>query len=216
MTVANNGILITPGTGAEAATHVPAGQTKEWQGMVPCNKDGSIFGDAPTFTFIADRVVPAANKYIIDVFNTSATVVVRIQRIWVPNWQVAAVTGVFAEGTLIRITARTVGTGLTPFLHDTNEALPAGVTGSHTSTGVTDSTMHSRWSRFTEEGITNTLIPSTMMYQFWPVNSLIYEQGRAGQAPIVLRQGQGIAVKQITAATVGSLSAVIECTAAVE
>ena len=216
MTVLNNGILVTPGTGSEAATHVPASQTKEWQGIVNCNKDGSIFGDAPTFWFVADRIVPAANKYILDVFNTSATVVVRVKRIWIANWQTAAVTGLFTEGTMLRITARTIGTTITPFLNDTNEALPAGVTGSSASTVVTASTMHSRWSRFLDEGITNTLIPSSLQYQNWPDCCLAYEQGQAGQSPIVLRTNQGFAVQQVSATAVGTLSVIMEVTAAVE
>lgn len=216
MAIANDSAQVNTGTGPLIATHTPTGAGKEFQTPIPCNKDGSIFGDAPTFWFVADRIVPAANKYILDVFNTSATIVVRVRRIWIPNWQVAAVVGVFAEGELRRITARTSGTSITPFLNDTTEAVPAGVTGSAASTAVTDSTLLSRWGTWTEEGITNTQIPSTMKLQNWFDETLVYEQGLSGQAPIILRQNQGIALKQITNTAIGTISAIIECTAAAE
>src|SRR5918992_5020766 len=67
-----------------------------------------------TFLAIADRIVPAVNKYILTLFNTSATRKVVIQRAFVYNWQTAAQTGVLLEYEFRRITARTAGTTITP------------------------------------------------------------------------------------------------------
>lgn len=214
--LANDSILVTPGTGATVATHTPSGAGKEYQTFSKADQAGHIDGTAPTFWFVADRVVPAANKYILDVFNTSATVVVRVKRIWIPNFQIAAVVGVLAEGIVARITARTLGTNVVPFLNRTADALPAGVTGSIGSTAVTASTQHGRWARWTEEAITNTLIPSTLLFVNWADFALYYEQGMNGQAPITLVQNEGIAIQNITNTVIGSLSAIIECTAAPE
>lgn len=72
----------------------------------------------------------AANKHMLDVFNSStSTRVIRVYRCWWFNNGTAAITGVLNQGRINRITASSAGTTVTPVAHDTsNSALNANTT----------------------------------------------------------------------------------------
>src|SRR5918992_5320773 len=80
-----------------------------------------------TFLAIADRIVPAVNKYILTIFNTTATRKVVLHEAYVFNWQTAAVTGTILEYEFKRVTARTPGTTITPVAYDTADTLTSGI-----------------------------------------------------------------------------------------
>jgi hypothetical protein len=158
-----------------------------------------------TFFAITDRIAPAANKYILTLFNTSATRKVVLQRAYVFNWNLTAVTGVALEHEFKRITARTAGTTVTINPMDTADTISAGITCDHTSTGVTDSTLYKRGFTTAEEVKITPLAMDNMM----AINddiARIYEK-KDGCKGITCRQNQGVTIKNITSSTIGTVSA---------
>ena len=165
--------------------------------------------EGETYVAVFDRIVCAQNK-ILSIFNTLSTKKVRIYRIWLFNWQITAVTGVLLEFELKRITARTAGTSVTPRARDSNNSLTAGITTSHADTAVTESTLLGRPFSANEELVLNTLNTTTIRGFNWDDN-LIYD-AREETEPEILRQNQGMALKQITNSVVGTYTVVIEFT----
>jgi hypothetical protein len=91
---------------------------------------------ANTWHVSAQGVPYAANKHMLDVFNSSSsTRVIRVYRCWWFNNGTTAVTGVLNQGRINRITAASGGTSVTPVAHDTsNSALNANTTAGHNRT----------------------------------------------------------------------------------
>ena len=172
----------------------------------------AIQQSTPTFWAVYDRVAPATNKYMAVLWNSSATRVVRVRRIWRMDWQVAAVVGVLLEQELRYITARTgVGTAVTPTPLDSIDTLSAGIDASHAATGVTDGPLLSRLFATSEEVILAAAgqvlgFSSDERYQ------IVYEESRGSTKPITLRQNRGVAIKNITASTIGTVSYIFEFT----
>lgn len=162
-----------------------------------------------TFYVCYERIAPAQNKFVATLFNTSSTRKVVIQRVWVVNWQAAAVTGVLLEFELKRITARTAGTSVTPAAADSKDSLSAGITADHASTAVTEGNLVRRVFSANEETKIGALTLENLLSL--ASHGLIYEK-RLGVKGETLRQNQGITVKQITSSTVGTVSVIIEFT----
>ncbi len=165
--------------------------------------------DGPTFGAVFDRIVPAAGKYMATLFNTTSTRLVRVHRIWSFNWQVAAVTGVLHEHELRYVTARTVGTAITPSPRDSADALTAGITADHATTGVTAGALIRRFFGSSEEVKIGALTLESSLHGLNP-NALIFDAGLPGERPIILRQNRGVTAKMITSTTVGTGSFVFE------
>lgn len=170
--------------------------------------------EPPTFTTLYDRVVPAANKYMATLFNTTATRLVRVFGVWVYVNQITAVAGIVDELEFKRITARTVGTSVTPVANDSNDTLTAGITASHNDSAVTDGGVLHRFMRATEEQpVAAPATTATTHAQDWlfRMNDPDYSRvwiSTPGLKPLTLRQNQGVAVKNITG-TIGSISTLI-------
>jgi hypothetical protein len=165
-------------------------------------------GSFPTFYAVYDRIVPAANKYMATLFNTSATRKVVVTHVWRLNWQVTAVTGILLEQYLARITARTAGTGVTIFADDTADTLSAGITADTNSTAVTENHIITRSFATSEE----MALAATGIVLSGATDDAgeIFYQRREGQRGLTLRQNQGLAVRNVTSSTIGSVSYIIE------
>jgi hypothetical protein len=159
-----------------------------------------------TFLAVSDRIVPAVNKYILTVFNTTTTRKVVIQRAYVYNWQTAAVVGTILEYEFRRVTARTPGATITPVAYDTNDTLTAGITADSTTTAVTDSSLIRRGYGAGEEAKIGALTLENML-SIDDTLAMIYDH-KPGCKGLTCRQNQGVTIKNITG-TVGSISAVI-------
>lgn len=163
------------------------------------------------FYVVFDRIVPAANKYMATLFNTSTTRKVVIHRIWQYNWQFAAVAGVNAEQYIARITARTAGTSVTIRAEDTNDTVSAGITADTNSTVVTENHIFKRLFNAAEEGsplgtqLGEDLLQNNRNFQ------LLYERHTSMKGH-TLRQNQGISIRNVTAVAVGSMSYMFEFT----
>lgn len=163
---------------------------------------------AATFYAYADRIAPASNKYMLTLFNTSATRKVTITKIlWLPNG-ITGVTGVTHDMYLARITARTAGTSIPIRARDSNNSLSAGITADTGSTAVTESYIMQRFIGATEESAVT------------PTSLITYNHGLDGGKILyaklpntdgeTLRQNQGITIRTLTSSTVGVMSFLIE------
>jgi hypothetical protein len=165
-------------------------------------------GSFPTYYAVYDRIVPAANKYMATLFNTSTTRKVVVTHVWRFNWQVSAVTGIMLEQYLARITARTAGTAVTIFADDTADTLSAGISADTNSTSVTENHIIVRSFASSEEmALAATGMALTLGID--DSNEVLYRR-REGQRGLTLRQNQGLSVRNVTSSTVGTVSYIIE------
>ena len=164
------------------------------------------------FYAVFDRIAPAQNKYMATLWNTSATRMVVVDRIARLNWQLGAVTGVLLDQELRFITARTGGTAITVQQEDTTAALSAGILAETGSTGVTEGTG--------SRGLIRRLVAGSEEHALavaWNVTgaaALLNDaqtlyQRRPGSAGLVLRQNQGLTLKNLTNSTIGTVSYLI-------
>lgn len=207
MTLANDSILVTPGSGATVATHTVA--SKEHQVVVVADADGHIQKSLPVYRLIVQGSAVGANKVHADLFNADAALLVRIVSAKVLPDIDTAVTGVVsAEVALTRTTA--VGTGGTAATLDStsltaptiveldtnNTALDADITArAAPAGGATAGALLGIRHVFTEETNAGAAIAAALGAEF--VNA---------DYPIMLRQNQGIRFVQGAVASVGTLN----------
>ena len=212
MTQANDSILVTPGSGATVATHNP-GDGKEYQVVMMADDSGHLQQTLPTYSWWIPTAAVGASKLYGDIFNAAGSgKIIELRGIWAIVDTDTGVTGALGiEVMLLRTSA--VGTGGTaptynggaasstgtiiPF--DTaNAALPAQITARALPTGgATLAAFY--WSQWVagEEASTSSanitsfenLLPTTTMGQ-----------------RIVLREGQGLLIKQGTVAATGNMA----------
>jgi hypothetical protein len=173
--------------------------------------------EPPTFYAIYDRIaVGAVNKYLAVLWNGASNRLVRVWRAWVYQNSTAAVaTGLNSELAMLRISARTAGTAVTPMAADLSDTLTSGIAASHNDSAVTDSTIFRRFFAAQEEAKTTAAqafnSDTQTVFDWFGHDGHLFWNTHAGCKPITLRNGQGIAVKNISG-TLGALSFVIEFT----
>lgn len=209
MTLANDSVPVTPGSGATIATHLAGG--KEHQVVMLADVAGNVWGTQPVYFYsIPSQVhVAVASTVHWDMFNAHATLVVRVVSIrQVPNIT-TAVTGIVFDWLLERTTAAgTGGSALTAWLADLSQtALDAAITARSKPTGgATQSIDLWPYSISSEETNAATIQIATqgglelVPLPLQPVN---------GGAGIVLRQNQGIRVVQVTNSAAGNTAWII-------
>lgn len=155
---------------------------------------------APTYTAWANDVAPAASKHMLTIFNAAASgVVVEIYDLRAVLLQIAAVTGVTLRWDILKASAASAGTTITPEKHDSGSAaLPAGVT---VRTGGTV-TGGSRLSGLIVSGEEITTAQAPMVRA--EGQDLLPQLNRPKCKPIVLREGEGLTVQNVTSSTVGT------------
>jgi hypothetical protein len=170
-----------------------------------------------TFYALFDRIALAANKYMAVLFNANSARKVCVQRIWAFQHTETAVTGIVHAQELRRITARTVGTAITSsiFGADTADTLSASITASHNDSAVTDSSLIRRLYLGSEEAkltAAQALNSDTQaVFDWFGIDGHLVWTPMQGVKPHTLRNGQGIAIKNVSGA-VGSASYLIEFT----
>ena len=154
---------------------------------------------APTYTAWANDVAPAASKHMITLFNAAASgVIVEVYDLRAYLLQIASATGVTLRWDIVKCSAASVGTTITPELHDSGAAaLPAGVT-VRTGGTVTAGNRLGGIIVAGEEITTAQTNLNAVGYDLLPMLK------NAKAKPIVLREGQGISVQNITSSTVGT------------
>lgn len=73
MTLANNTVLVTPGSGATLATQSPGSGTTEYHVMIPASASGHLTETEPTYTLQLPPLDSAANRYHFEFFNGSGS-----------------------------------------------------------------------------------------------------------------------------------------------
>ena len=215
MTLPNDSILVTPGTGATVATHLIS--AKEYQTVIQADSSGHIVGSLPTYCWMTPAAAVGASKLYLDLFNaTGSGKLLDIRGIWaIPKTDVAVAGALGIRLDLYRTSA--VGTGgtvwayrsatpdvaggsVTPF--DTlNAAIPAQITGRYLPTaGATiDDWVFVTYSLGEEVATSMAYISqyqNLMPALFW------------GQK-YVLREAEGILLKQGAVAATGNISFLI-------
>lgn len=155
-----------------------------------------------TFEAYAPSVAPAANKSMISIANTSSTKICKIRSIYLTNIQTTAVTGVMLNFELRRITSHSAGTALTPLQYDTGFTLDAGITARTGSTVAGEAGIIRRWVWSSDEHRVGSQDVESNDYANMALIPLFQQEKYSG--PLVLRQNQGITLKQTISSTVGS------------
>lgn len=204
MAVANDSILVTPGSGATVATHTVS--SKEHQVVVLADEAGQIVGSRDTYFYnIPSQVhVNSASTVHWDLWNGDATLLVRIRSIkQIPN-VTTAVTGIVFDWLLERTTTiGTAGSAITAWLPDLSQTvLDADITcRSKPTGGAAASTDLINYSLSSEE--TNA---ATIMVASLGGLELVPEPLRTvgNEHGILLRPSQGIRCVQVTASLAGN------------
>lgn len=181
-------------SGDAVATHLAGG--KEHQVFIPAHASGHIRGTIPTYTFWRPFAAGAQNQRTLDLFNAAGSgVIVKCRKLFVHH-NGATVTGVAHLFDVIHTTAvGTGGTAITGRKQDSTSAdIPSQVTARLSATGgATESFVRFGFSVDTEETRPGT--------QYAPSINWLPEGDDIGD--VVLREGEGILIKQITNSTVG-------------
>lgn len=209
MSLPNDSIAVTPGTGATVATQLVS--AKEYQVVMLAMPDGHINGSLPQYRMICPAQAVGANKVFVDLFNaTGSGVAIRVLSAYCYVDNDTAVTGTLGvEINLTRTTAvgtggtaaTTNGTSLTAItlsaMDTANPALSANITARSSPTGgaTAGALVGQRWV-FTEETSAPSGIAGTLGAEF------VRNEG----ADLIVRENTGLRFVQGTVASVGNLS----------
>jgi len=203
-TLANDSILVTPGSGATVATHAQG--SKEHDVVMLARASGHLIGTENWYFYNTGPsvLVAAASTLFFDMFNADAALIVRVQGIWLAQLIEGAVTGVGVRWQALRTTAvGTGGTTLTAWLADTGDtALDADITGRLKATGGATAGSSLFW------GNTNSEEVQGWGHDIWVMNILPDVLVWSGKG-IVLRQNQGIRINQESNTAVGNMSMLV-------
>jgi hypothetical protein len=157
-----------------------------------------------TYIAVCDAVAQATNKSMLCIFNaTGSGVTVRIHDIHMYQLGLTTQTGANARLEIRRATAVSAGTTVTAEKFDTNNSnLPAQVTIRHNGT-VTDGSL------LFPLVITNDEPPLTGLAASQQDNSIWKPMKNLKNQPFVLRENEGLTVKNITNTVIGTWATVI-------
>ena len=200
MTFPNDSILVTPGSGATVATH--AVSSKEYQVIMEADSLGHIKGSRADFLVFFTPATNAANRRVGDLFNADASLVIRVQGIWIMP-TLSAITGVQIGFGIKRTSAvGTGGTVITPRPLDTTyAALDADITARAGATGGATAVYTYFQQHFLNDE-TNSGAGMVGLVNCLPVIS-------DKTVEIVLRQNEGLLIQQDVTATVGLTGAML-------
>jgi len=198
MTLPNDSIAITAGSGTTVATHSVS--SKEYQVVCLADAAGQLIDD-PVGVFVSTALAmsKSASKNYISLFNGDASLIVDVYGVWVAQELTAAVTGLVRGYRLFRTTstAHSAGTSNTPVKLDTSTSnLDADITVRSNGQTVTSS-----GEALGGVGVGEEETGSGGSARHWLWNWKI--EG----VPIVLRQNEGVMVQQDATAGTGVLSA---------
>lgn len=209
MSLANDSVKVTPGSGATVATFSPGGSnTTEYQVMIPADATGHLAETKPTYGLYIPNVTNAANLYHWELFNGAASgLTVTVFGIWPRPATDVAVTGlVSARYDFFKTTALSSGGSACNYesastlscnfwrFDSGDVAMTSQITAKTVLTSITTSFHMGHLYVVPEE--TNA---ASVLAQ---ANNVV--PGGTYSKKIVLRQGEGIAVRQGTVASVGA------------
>lgn len=218
MSLANDGIDVTPGVGASVATHLIGG--KEHQAIVQVDASGHLHGTLPTYLYSTPAAAMGASKLFFDLFNAVGSgKIIDIRGIWIiPKTDVAVVGAVAARVDLYRTSA--VGTGGTAhsYKSPTPDVGGGNISPMDTLNAALPAQITARWLPAAGATIAEWMIATYTLGEETPTSMAYLSQYQnilpnmtVGQK-FALNEGQGILLKQGTVASVGSLGFLIAFT----
>lgn len=216
MALANDSVLVTPGSGATIATATPGGSnTTEYQVTVQAHSSGHLLDTVPSFFVAIPPLDLAANRYHWELFNGSAsTTTVTLRSIRYQPQEVATYVGATAAGFYFyRTTA--ISSGGTA---GTYEAVSTGTLQANIARlNLADSAISSAISAKTV--LTSIVTGSYLFHTFYSLSSAVPWTVQAEVLPsplfdqgLVIAPGAGIAVRQSNVASTGTLGWLLTCT----
>jgi len=209
MTIANDSIKVTPGSGATVATFSPGGSnTTEYQVFIPADATGHVAETKPTYGLVIPTLNNVANQYHWELFNGAASgLTLTIFGMWArPSTDVAVVGAVSARYDFFKTSA--LASGGSACNYESTSTLSA----NFWRFDSTDATMTSQ---VTCKTVLTSITTSFHMFHYYVhpeetnASSVLIQANNVIPAGVfskklVLRQGEGIAVRQGTVASVGS------------
>jgi hypothetical protein len=175
------------------------------QAAIPVNL---VAAAEPYFYSIFDRIVPAANKYMATVFNPLGSgKLLKIKRIYVLNWQNAGNQSATLDQYAAIITARTVGTTVPIRKFRRSDPTNSVVSASTNASGVVEAYLFRRF--FAAINSVNLANANWFNALAFAVNGEVFSV-RNDVKSLELDPGEGIALRNVTSNTSGSVSYVIE------
>jgi len=165
---------------------------------------------AATYRVIGREILLGANKSLLALFNgVGSSNVLKVNRIWLLNNQLAAITGILVTLELRLITAHTIGTLVTPAKSKlASPNLDANVVSSMGAT-VTETSLFRRivWSADEPAQTENTMDTLELM----PSINIIWDSGYSGSSveSLILNAGQGVHIKCVTSTVASNLGNII-------
>lgn len=212
MTLANDSVLVTPGSGSTVATHLAGG--KEHQVVMLADDSGHLQQTVPTYTWWAPGSAVGASKLYADIFNPAASAkIIEIRGLWaIPKGDVTNAGALAIEIGLYRTSA--AGTGGTAYTYNGGTAATAHVITPWDTANTTT---------LTTSLVTARAVPTggaTISALYWAQyvytqedNAAAYIAAFTNLLPmgtvnqrITLNEGQGLLIKQGTVASVGSMA----------
>lgn len=204
MTTSNKSFAITPGSGDTTAGFTVG--AANFQAMIQAGSRGHMLGTRPTYLVQTPASVLAANKHHLTIWNgVGSGVELTIQALFAQK-NMAAVTGAAWELDLNWITAENGtpgGTALTAKKYNqSNASLPAQVAFRAAPTGApTENTSIFNFIRWLHSEETNVAAQMQEAFPLWPPGLVPV---LAEWQDIVLSEGQGLTLKQISSVTAGT------------
>jgi hypothetical protein len=163
----------------------------------------------PTFYLLAPSVAIGNNKSMISLVNLAGSAVkIKIREIYLINEQNAAITGVVASFSLLRMTGHSGGTLLTPSSHDSTDVISGSFsarTGSTVAGEVAAPLRQAKWA--TDEWGVGTLDQEG--FDHGVQQTIPLYECRNKMKPITLNAGEGLTLKQTVNSTAGAFSVAI-------
>lgn len=218
MSLANDSVLITAGTGTTIATELISG--KEHQVIVQADSSGHIVGTLPTYLYATPAAAVGIDKLYFDLFNASASgKVIDVRGIWcIPKTDVAVVGALGIRVDVYRTSA--VGTGGTAHSYKsaTRDVAGGNICPMDTSNAALPAQITARWLPTGGATISEWMIPTYSLGEETATSQAYMSQYQNllpnllwGQK-FALREGQGVLVKQGGVAATGSIGFLVAFT----
>lgn len=218
MSLSNDSILVTPGSGATVATELIGG--KEHQVIIQADSAGHLIGSLPTYLYQTPAVAVGANKLFFDLFNAAGSgKVIDVRGIWaIPKTDVAVVGALGIRLNLYRTSA--VGTGGTEhsYMSATLDVAGGNICPMDTANAALPAQITARWLPTAGATISEWLITTYSMGEETATSQAYMSQYQNilpnlffGQK-FAIREGQGLLIKQGAVAATGTMSFLVAFT----
>lgn len=165
------------------------------------HSQGVHFDGLPTFGLLCEGTTLAANAYHLYMRNDAGSnQLLHLMALYAINVQTAAVTGGISRFDLRRVTGTPTQTAVTPFPFDTSIAISGVTAGRAVTAGLTDGQILRPIMLSSEEQTASVGNVQQL------VDTVNYLAGPAPMRPKILRPGEAVAIKQVTAVTAGGIA----------